>query len=344
MKPMPSLKDLAKLVNGEIIGDSTVNIKGIAGIDDAEPGYITMVASMRVLESAIHSKATAVIVPANIVELNKPAIKVANPRFAFAQILNYFYPPQKYLPGIDTTAVIGKNFKGAGCTVHPLVHIGDDVAIGKNSVIHPGAVIEDRVTIGENTIIHANVVIRKDCVIGNNVQIHAGTIIGADGFGYVTVDGKQLKIPHVGRVQIEDDVEIGANSAIDRATTGVTRVKRGAKIDNLVQIGHNCVIGEDSILCGNSAMAGSSKLGDHVTLAGKSGVVDHVFIGNDSVVAACSMVISNLPSNSFVSGTPARSHAEDMRIQAAVGRLPDLLKEIKELKKKVADLEGKVIK
>jgi UDP-3-O-[3-hydroxymyristoyl] glucosamine N-acyltransferase len=218
------------------------------------------------------------------------------------------------------------------------------VIIGKNSIIHPGAVIEDRVTIGENTIVHANVVIRKDCKVGNNVQIHAGTVIGADGFGYVSVDGKQLKIPHVGRVEIEDDVEIGANSAIDRATTGVTRVKRGAKIDNLVQVGHNCVIGEDSILCGNSAMAGSSKLGDHVIMAGKSGIVDHTTIGSNTVIAACSLVISNLPPNSFVSGNPARPHAEDMRIQAAVGRLPDLLKEIKELKKKVADLEGKVVK
>jgi UDP-3-O-[3-hydroxymyristoyl] glucosamine N-acyltransferase len=341
---MTSLKDLAKLVKGEIVGDGNIHITGIAGIDDAGPGDITMVVSLRVLEAAIQSKADAVIVPSNITELSKPAIKVANPRYAFAQILGYFYPPQKYQPGIDATASIGKNFKGTGCTVCSLVHIGDDVTIGKNTVIHPGAVIEDRVTIGENTIIHSNVVIRKECIIGNNVQIHAGTVIGADGFGYVAVDGNQIKIPHVGKVKIEDDVEIGANSAIDRATTGMTLVKRGAKIDNLVQIGHNCIIGEDCILCGNSAMAGSSKLGNHVTMAGKSGIVDHVFIGNDSVIAACSTVISNLPPNSFVSGSPARPHAEDMRIQAAVGRLPDLLKEMKELKKKVADLETKINK
>jgi UDP-3-O-[3-hydroxymyristoyl] glucosamine N-acyltransferase len=340
---MSSLKDLAQLVNGDVIGDSTIDITGISGIEDAQSGNITMVTSARILESAIQSKATAIIVPANITELNKPGIKVTNPRLAFAQILNYFYPPVKYLPGIDHTAAIGKNFKGADSTVCSLVHIGDDVAIGKNTIIHPGAIIEDRVRIGENTTIHANVVIRKDCIIGSNVQIHAGTVIGADGFGYVTVDGKQLKIPHVGIVIIEDDVEIGANTAIDRATTGVTRVKRGAKIDNLVQIGHNCVIGEDSLLCGNSAMAGSSKLGDRVVMAGKSGIVDHVFIGNDSVIAGCSMVINSLPPNSFVSGSPARPHVEDMRIQAAMSRLPDLLKEIKELKKKVADLEGKVV-
>ncbi len=338
---MPSLKELAQLVQGETIGDSMVEINGIAGIDDAGPGNITLVTSIRVIESANQSKASAMIVPANITELAKPAIKVTNPRLAFAQILNYFYPPQKYLPGIDPSAVIGTNFKGEGCTVRSLVHIGDDVIIGKNTIIHPGAVIEDRVTIGENAIIHANVVIRKDCMIGNNVQIHAGTVIGADGFGYVPVNGKQIKIPHVGTVRIEDDVEIGANTAIDRATTGTTLVKRGAKIDNLVQIGHNCVIGEDCLLCGNSGMAGSSKLGNRVVLAGKAGVVDHVYIGDDSVAAGNSVVIGNLPPNSFVSGNPGRPHAEDMRIQAAMGRLPDLLKEMKELKKKIAELEGK---
>lgn len=338
---MTSLKELAQLVQGEIIGDNMVEIKGIAGIDDAGPGDITLVTSIRVLESANQGKASALIVPGNITEISKPAIKVSNPRLAFAQILNHFYPPQKYIPGIDPGAVVGKNFKGEGCTIRSLVHVGDDVVIGKNTVIHPGAVIEDRVTIGENAVIHANVVIRKDCIIGNNVQIHAGTVIGADGFGYVAIQGKQVKIPHVGIVKIEDDVEIGANTAIDRATTGATIIKRGAKIDNLVQVGHNCVVGEDSLLCGNAGMAGSSKLGNRVVLAGKVGVVDHVVIGDDSVAAGCSMVISNLPANSFVSGSPARPHAEDMRIQAAMGRLPDLLKEMKELKKKIAELEGK---
>ena len=186
-------------------------------------------------------------------------------------------------------------------------------------------------------------VIREDCEIGSKVQIHSGTIIGADGFGYVTVDGKHLKVPQVGKVRIEDEVEIGANVTVDRATTGTTLIKRGTKIDNLVQIAHNCQIGEDNIVIALVGVAGSTKLGDRVTMAGKSSVVGHVKIGDDSIVAAHSLVINSLPTNSFVSGTPARPHAEDMRIQAAAGRLPELLKEIRELQKKVADLEGRVL-
>lgn len=338
---MALLSDLAKLVNGVVIGDGNIEIKGIKGLDDVGPGEITMAATARVLETAIKSKAVAIIVPNNVVEVTKPAIQVPNPRLAFAQILKFFTPPVVCKPGIHPTAVIGENFKGDGSEIGAQVYIGANVSIGKESIIYPGAVIEDGVKIGEKSIIHSNVVIRKDCRIGNNVQIHAGTIIGADGFGYVTDKGKHFKVPQVGIVVIEDDVEIGANAAIDRSTTGVTLVKRGTKIDNLVQIGHNCVLGEDCLLCGQAGMAGSAKLDDRVIMAGKAGVVGHVLIGHDTVIAACSLAISSLPPNSYVSGIPARPHSEDMRIQATAGRLPELLKEIRELQKKVSELEKK---
>ena len=339
---MALLSDLAKLVNGVVIGDGNIEIIGIKGLDDVGPGEITMAATARVLEPAIQSKAAAIIVPASVVEVAKPAIQVPNPRLAFAQILNYFTPPLVCKPGINPTAVVGENFRGEGSEIGPLVYIGVNVTIGKGSVIYPGAVIEDGVVIGEKSIIHSNVVIRKDCRIGNNVQIHPGSIIGADGFGYVTEKGKHYKVPQVGIVVIEDDVEIGANAAIDRSTTGATLVKRGTKIDNLVQIGHNCVLGEDCLLCGQAGMAGSAKLGDRVIMAGKAGVVGHVLVAHDSVIAACSLAINSLPPNSYVSGTPARPHGEDMRIQATAGRLPELLKEIRELQKKVSELEGRV--
>ncbi len=340
---MPSLLELARLVNGELVGDGNIQIYGASGIDDAEAGEITFAVSNRILEATGRSKATAVLVQPDAPELDKAVIKVRNPRLAFAQILTLFAPKKDFKPGIHPSAQIGREFEGQDISVGPFVYIGDQVRIGKGSIIYPGAVIDDRVVIGENSIIHANVVIREDTVIGDRVQIHAGTVIGSDGFGYETIaGGKHFKVPQVGKVVIEDDVEIGSNVSVDRATTGVTLIKRGTKIDNLVQIAHNCQVGNDNILCGQAAIAGSTKTGDRVTLAGKAGLVGHIKIGDDSVVAACAMVISSLPPNSFVSGSPARPHAEDMRIQAAMNRLPDLLKEIKELQKRVAELEKRM--
>jgi UDP-3-O-[3-hydroxymyristoyl] glucosamine N-acyltransferase len=339
---MPSLQELADLVNGELIGDGRTQISGVAGLEDVKPGEITFAASHRVVEKAVSSPAAAVIIPANVNEITKPALRVVNPRLAFARILTEFYPPPVCIPQIHPTAVIGADFNGSGCAIGAFVYIGDQVTIGAGSIIHPGVVIESGVTLGADVIIHANVVIRPQCVIGDRVQIHAGTVIGADGFGYVTVDGKHIKVPQVGNVVIESDVEIGANVAIDRATTGTTLIKRGTKVDNQVQIAHNCELGEHNMICGQAGLAGSAKLGDRVTLAGKAGVVGHIKLGDDTVVAACSMVISSIPPHSFISGSPARTHTADMRNQAAVGRLPELLKEFKDLQKRLAELEGKI--
>ena len=310
---MASLKDLADLVGGQVVGDNMLEITGAAGIDDAQPGQITFAASARAVGAALASRATAVIVPANADEITKPGLKVANPRLAFAQILTLFNPRRPCRPGIHPSAVTGQGFKGSNCEIGALTALGDNVTIGAGTILYPGVVIGDRVKIGANSVVHANVVIREDCEVGSNVQIHAGTVIGADGFGYVTVDAKHFKVPQIGRVVIEDDVEIGANVTIDRATTGVTLIKRGTKVDNLVQIAHNCQIGEDNIIIALVGIAGSTKLGDRVTMAGKSSVVGHVKLGDDTVVAAHALVINSLPPCSFVSGMPARPHAEDMQ-------------------------------
>ena len=335
---MPTLAELAVLVDGTVLGDGAMAIEGAAGLDGLRPGVITLGASDQAIAAALKGPAAAVIVPERITELAKPGIRAANPRLAFAQILTYFAPRTVCVPGIHDAAVIGANFRDGGCQVGPLVYIGNDVTIGKGTVLYPGAVIGDRVAIGEESIIHSNVVIREGCRIGNRVEIHNGTVIGADSFGYVTVEGRHYKVPQVGSVVIEDDVEIGANSAVDRATTHVTLVKRGTKIDNLVQIGHNCVVGEDDMICGQAAMAGSTIVGDRVTLAARAGLTGHQEIGHDSIVAAACKVIGNVPPGSFISGDPGRPHPKTMRIQAALSRLPELVKEVRELRKMVQEL------
>ncbi|HBL35907.1 MAG TPA: UDP-3-O-(3-hydroxymyristoyl)glucosamine N-acyltransferase, partial [Firmicutes bacterium] len=233
--------------------------------------------------------------------------------------------------------------QGVGCHIAPLVSIGGCVKFGERVVIHPGVVIQDEVEIGDDTEIKPNVVICSGTKIGKRVIIQPGTVIGGDGFGFERNNqGKHFKVPQVGGVVIEDDVELGSNVTIDRATTGQTVIGAGTKIDNLVQIGHNVEIGKDNIMVAMTGIAGSTKVGDRVTLAGQAGINGHITIGDDTVVFARGMVISSLPANSVVSGQPARPHGEDMRIQAATGKLPELLRTIRQLEKRVAELEGKL--
>ena len=335
---MPSLAELAALVGGKVMGDGGIEISGAAGLDGLRAGVITLGANEKAIEAALESPAAAVIVPERVTCLAKPGIRAANPRLAFARILAHFAPRQPCRPGVHASAAVGENFTDHGCQVGALVYIGNDVTVGRGTILHPGAVLGDRVVVGEDSVIHANVVIGEECRVGDRVEIHAGTVIGADGFGYVAAAGRQIKVPQAGIVVIEDDVEIGANSAVDRATTGVTLIKRGAKIDNLVQVAHNCTIGEDNLLCGGSGMAGSCILGARVILAARAGLLGHLKVGDDSVVAAYAKVTGDLPPRSFVSGDPARPHQRQMRIQASLGRLPGLVKEVRELRRMVTEL------
>lgn len=339
---MATLAELAKLVGGEVVGDPQLEIQGISGIEDAQPGTITLIASAKAVSIARESRASAFVMPTSLPELQKPGIRVNVPRLAFAQIVEYFVPRKRPASGLHTTAVIGEDCRiGDDVSIGAKVVVGNRVTIGDRVVIKPGAIIEDDVVIGEDAIIYPNAVVLERTILGNRVIINSGAIIGSEGFGFVTVNGKHHKVPQIGNVIIEDDVEIGANVTIDRATLGSTRIKRGTKLDNLIQIGHNVVLGEDNILAGMSGIAGSAHTGDRVTLGGQAGLVGHIHVGSDSVVMARGMVINSLPPNSIVSGAPARAHSDDMRIQAAAGRLPDLLKALRELQKKVADLEGR---
>jgi UDP-3-O-[3-hydroxymyristoyl] glucosamine N-acyltransferase len=338
---MYELGRLAEFVGGRVIGNPNTRIKGIAGFFDAGPGDITFVSGEYVNELG-KCRAEAVIVSTDIdsVETAIPLILVDNPKYAFAQILSLFAPPTHHYEGIHPSVVVGKGFRfGEDVTIGPCVVIGQDVSIGQKTMVFPGVYIGDRVRIGKDCIIYPNVVIREDCVIGDRVIIGAGTVIGSDGFGFVKVNGVHEKIPHIGSVLIEDDVELGANVCVDRATTEVTRVGKGSKVDNLIQIGHNVQIGKNVIIVALAGIAGSAVIGDNVIIAGQSGIVDHCHVGENVIVMARSLVSKDVPDGSVISGEPATLHRENMKFLASLHKVPDLIKTVKQMQSRLEELE-----
>lgn len=338
-----TLKELAELVGGEVAGNGGALIKGIAPLGSATEGDITFILNSRYACSIETTAASAVIIPPDIKVADKNLIITQNPQLAYAKILTMFAfkpHPQK---GVDKRAFIGRAPRiGKDVSVYPYAYIGDNVEIGNGTVIHSGAHIGNGCKIGEGVIIHPNATIKDGCIIGNRVIIHPGVVIGSDGFGYAREGKRHFKIPQVGIVQIGDDVEIGANTTVDRAAFGKTWIKRGTKIDNLVQVAHNVVIGEDSIIVAQAGIAGSSKLGNNVILAGQVAVSDHLTIGDEVMVGGQSGVISDIPDKQVMSGYPAIPHREWLRASAIFSKLPEMRKEIKELEKKVAELEAKL--
>ena len=338
-----TLKELAELVGGEVAGNGELLIKGVAPLESAAEGDITFISSPKYAESLKTTSASAVIVPSDMKVEGKDLILSKNPQLAFAKLLTLYTSKPHISKGIDRRAFIGRNpLIGKDVTVYPFAYIGDDVEIGDRTVIHPGAHIGNGCRLGEDVVIYPNVTIMAGCTVGNRVIIYPGAVIGSDGFGYARDGKRHYKIPQVGIVQLDDDVEIGANTTIDRAAFGKTWVKRGTKIDNLVQVAHNVVIGEDCILVSQSGVAGSSKLGSNVILGGQVAVVDHVALGNNVMVGGQSGVTSDVQDNQIVSGTPAIPHREWLKASLTFPKLPEMRKEIRELEKKVAELEKKL--
>lgn len=340
---MRTLQELADVVGGNLQGDGSLIIEGVTNLNDAGARQITFAVPPH-LEQAVQSSAGAVIIPPEAASnFPKPAIIVENPRVAFMTLLELFTPKPVIEPGIHSSAVIGKNVSmGKNVAILPHVVIADDVVIGDNAIIYPHVYIGQGVKIGSSVLIYPSVTIREFCQIGHDVIIHANTVIGSDGFGFVTVKGKHEKVPQVGNVVIGNRVEIGANVGIDRATTGSTIVKDGTKIDNLVHLAHNVVIGEDCFLVAQTGIAGSAQIGNHVTFAGQSGCNGHITVGDNCIFAARSAPIKDVPAGSFQAGFPARSHREWLRVEAALPKVPDLLKKVKQLEKQLHDLENKL--
>ena len=335
-----SLGELAALVGGEVVGDPAIEVSGAADIADACEGDIVFAESPKHLTHALKSAAVAVIARPEALNSHKPLIRTANPRLAFAKVLGALAPSSERPLGIHPTASVGSNLQsGDGLSVGSNAFIGDDVSLGSDVWIHPLVYIGNNVRIGSGCVLHPSVSILDNVTIGDNVIIHAGAVVGSDGFGYTLAGTEHFKIPQVGTVVIGDDVEIGANVTIDRARTGKTVIGRGTKIDNLVHIAHNVTIGENCIIVAQVGISGTVKVGDNVVFGGQSGVKDHVTIGDNSMVCARAGIIGDVPRDSHVSGMPAVPHNEQMRAQAALLRLPELLKTIRSLEKRIKALE-----
>jgi UDP-3-O-[3-hydroxymyristoyl] glucosamine N-acyltransferase len=338
-----SLKELADHLGGTVIGDENALISGIASLDDAREGQITFLANPKYAAKVATTRAAAVVLPPGGERHGRNVIEVKNPYLAFAKLLTLFYVRRPKAMGVMAGAFLGRNVAmGEEVTICPGAYVADGVKLGSGVFIHPGVVLYEGVEVGDDVTIHANVTVRERCRIGSRVIIHSGAVIGSDGFGYAP-DGKGwYKIPQIGIVVIEDDVEIGANTAIDRAALEVTLIRRGTKIDNLVQIAHNCQIGENCMIVSQVGISGSAKLGEHVTLGGQVGVAGHLEIGAFTMVGAKSGVPGNLPANGVFSGIPTMPHREWLRSMGTIPKLPDLRKAFNTLEKRVHELEEKL--
>ena len=337
------LSELA-LRTGSILegGDADTEIRGAAGLDEAVDGQVTFLSNPRYTPRVQTTRATAIFVGAGV-EVGRAIglLRSADPYLAYTRALRLFHPEPAFDPSIHPTAVIDPSAtigKGVWIGAHSV--IGRDVLIEAGVRIHPNTTIYDNVKIGADSIVHSNVSIRSYSTVGERVVIHNNAVIGSDGFGYAKdEDNHWLKIPQTGAVVIEDDVEIGAGTTIDRASVGETRIARGAKIDNLVQIGHSCTVGEDALVCAQVGLAGSSRVGRRVILAGQVGVAGHLTVGDDAVLTAKSATSHNVEPGKTISGIPAFDNREWLRSTAAFRRLGDMQRTIRRLEARLAELE-----
>ena len=338
-----SLSEIAKIVGGKLIGPPQIKIRGIASLEEAGQGDIAFFAKPKYKSLVQKSKASAFIISSQLQLKDRNLIIVENPYYAFAQLLRLFYQQPYQAKGISKKAIIGEGCSiGQDVTFYPLVYIGDNCSIGDKVILYPGVVIGDNVKIGDESIIYPNVSICQNVIIGKRVIIHSCSVLGSDGFGFALKDEKYHKIPQIGTVIVEDDVELGANVCIDRATLGKTIIKRGVKVDNLVQIGHNVSIGEDSILVSQVGLSGSTKVGRRALLAGRAATVHDITIGDNVTLTGQTVVTKDLPDGSFVSGYPAIDHQLWKKSTTLFKQLPHLFSRLRKLEKKVDRLIDKI--
>lgn len=334
------LKKIAQIVDGNVIGNDTIIITGINSLNAAGPGELSFFNSSRYRTELQKTKASAVIVPEENDLFKGPQVVISNPELAYARVAGIFAPPIHRHPGVSERAVVHKSACiGKNVSIYPFVYVGKGVEIGDDTILFPGVFIGERVRIGSRTVIYSNVNIMQDCLIGNDVIIHAGTVIGGDGFGFVRDGSKSVKIPQTGIVKVDDHVEIGANSCIDRAALGKTWIKMGVKTDNLVQVGHNVVIGEDTIVVAQAAIAGSVHIGREVIIGGQVAVSDHLEIGDRAMIGSQSGIAKSVLPGEVVSGSPSMPHRLWLKTSGLIKRLPIFHKRLRDLEKRVEELE-----
>jgi UDP-3-O-[3-hydroxymyristoyl] glucosamine N-acyltransferase len=333
---LATLRELAALIGGRVVGDGGVEINGFTTVDDALPGALTFATNDSYFATALAGPAAAILVDASLArdDVEKPLIAVENVRLALARVLVTLAPEQPRGPFRHPSAVIEPDaklapdvFVGAGA------YVGSAVTIGAGSIVGAGAYVGDHVTVGHAVRLHPHATLLSGCVVGNRVVLHAGSVIGSDGFGWAFVDGRAERIPQIGNVVLEDDVEIGANSCIDRAQVGSTRVGAGTKIDNLVQVGHNCRIGKHCVIASLSGLAGSTVIGDYVKVAGQVGFRGHIAVGSGVTIAGQSGVWGDVEDGATISGNPAKDHREELRRQVMIRKLPKLFDRVDALER-----------
>lgn len=336
------LSAISERLGTTLHGDGDVEITGVAGMEQAGPSELTFLSNPKYAPKVKQTRAAAILISEPVADHPIASLISANPYHDFARALELYYQPPKPAPGVHVLACVDSSAElGAGASIGPFACVGRNVRIGRNAVIHPHVVIYEGAQIGDDFLAHSHTTVREFCRIGNRVILQNGTVIGGDGFGFAkTAEGTHYKIVQSGITVIEDDVEIQSLTAIDRATVGESRVKRGAKIDNLVQVGHASVVGEDNIICSQVGLAGSTILERNVLLAGQAGISGHLTIHDNVVVYAQSGVGENIPAGSVISGSPAFDARTWRRSITAFPKLPDLLRTVRRLVNRVEQLEA----
>jgi UDP-3-O-[3-hydroxymyristoyl] glucosamine N-acyltransferase len=336
------LRDLAARLGCELRGDGDIEITGVAGLEQAGPTELTFLANPKYAPKVKHTRAAAVLVSEPLSGPKPASVISANPYHDFARALALFYQPPRPAPGIHPQASIAATAQiGEGASIGAFAVVGENVSIGRDAILHPHVVIYEGAQIGDDFYAHSHAVVREHCRIGDRVILQNGVIVGGDGYGFAkTSEGTQFKIVQSGITVIEDDVEIQSLTSVDRATVGETRVKRGAKIDSLVQVGHACVVGEDNIICAQTGLAGSTILGKNVLLAGQVGVSGHLTIHDNAIIYAQSGIGGDVKAGAVVSGSPAFDSRDWLRAITAFQKLPELLKTVRQLEKRLEQLES----